>query len=90
VGYKTHMLPLQPSAPIVAAGKCPRALPAGVRLRSNPDSEPLPPPNQDLNLPFIESQLTAVADPDDDNLLVWRKDETPFLALPPPNQDLTG
>jgi hypothetical protein len=34
-----------------------------VRLRSNADCGPLPPANQDLHLPFIESQLMAVAEP---------------------------
>jgi beta-fructofuranosidase len=35
----------------------------GVRLRDNPDSHPLPPNECDLKLPFIETQLLAVADP---------------------------
>ena len=34
----------------------------GVRLRSNAACGPLPPPEYDLNLPFIESQLWAVPD----------------------------
>jgi hypothetical protein len=40
----------------------PTLLYTGVRLRSNPGCGPLPPANQDLHLPFIESQLLAVAD----------------------------
>lgn len=32
----------------------------GVRLRTNPAAPPLPPPDCDLQLPFIESQLLAV------------------------------
>jgi beta-fructofuranosidase len=32
----------------------------GVRLRTNADGQPLPPPECDLHLPFIESQLYAV------------------------------
>lgn len=31
----------------------------GVRLRSNPDCGALPPADRDLNLPFVESQLSA-------------------------------
>lgn len=31
----------------------------GVRLRTNPDAAPLPPPECDLNLPFVEAQLFA-------------------------------
>jgi hypothetical protein len=40
----------------------PTILYTGVRLRSNTDCGPLPPPNQDLQLPFVECQLLAVAD----------------------------
>ena len=40
----------------------PTILYTGVRLRSNPECGPLPPAECDLNLPFIESQLVAVAD----------------------------
>ena len=32
----------------------------GVRLRTNVDAQPLPPPECDLHLPFIEAQLYAV------------------------------
>lgn len=32
----------------------------GVRLRTNADAQPLPPPECDLQLPFIEAQLYAV------------------------------
>eukprot|EP01025_Chloroclados_australasicus_P023229 TRINITY_DN2361_c0_g1_i10.p1 TRINITY_DN2361_c0_g1~~TRINITY_DN2361_c0_g1_i10.p1 ORF type:complete len:714 (+),score=91.50 TRINITY_DN2361_c0_g1_i10:95-2143(+) len=62
----------------------------GVRLRSNPECGPLPPTEFDLQLPFIESQCMATADPDDPDLLLWKKQETPFLSLPPPNIPLTG
>lgn len=34
----------------------------GVRLRSNPECGELPPADCDLNLPFIESQLSAIPD----------------------------
>ena len=37
----------------------PTILYTGVRLRSNPECGPLPPARQDLNLPFVESQLSA-------------------------------
>ena len=40
----------------------PTILYTGVRLRSNPECGPLPPPECDLKLPFIESQCAAVAD----------------------------
>ena len=40
----------------------PTILYTGVRLRSNSECGPLPPPGQDLQLPFVESQLLAVAD----------------------------
>jgi hypothetical protein len=32
----------------------------GVRLRTNAAAGPLPPADRDLQLPFIESQITAV------------------------------
>lgn len=41
----------------------PTLLYTGVRLRSNPLCGPLPPAECDLNLPFIETQCAAVADP---------------------------
>lgn len=44
----------------------PTLLYTGVRLRTNADCGPLPPPAQDLQLPFIESQLVAVASPGED------------------------
>eukprot|EP00775_Hariotina_reticulata_P002344 gene2344-2651_t len=63
----------------------------GVRLRTNPDAQPLPPPECDLQLPFIESQLYATPSNQDDPLLVqWTKDPSPFIGLPPPNMNLTG
>ena len=45
---------------MVDADGTPTILYTGVRLRSNPDCGPLPPPEHDLNLPFVESQLAAV------------------------------
>ncbi|WIA41557.1 hypothetical protein OEZ86_008923 [Tetradesmus obliquus] len=63
----------------------------GVRLRTNPDAQPPPPPECDLNLPFIESQLYASpADPDDPLLVSWVKEAAPFIGVPPPNMNLTG
>lgn len=62
----------------------------GVRLRSNPDCGPLPPPDRDLHLPFIESQCFAVADPACENLSRWHKADMPFLSLPPPDLPLAG
>jgi hypothetical protein len=35
----------------------------GVRLRNNPNCGPLPPPDYDLELPFVESQCCAIAEP---------------------------
>ena len=46
---------------IVDTDGTPTILYTGVRLRSNPECGPLPPSECDLNLPFIESQLCAVA-----------------------------
>ena len=64
----------------------------GVRLRSNADAGPPPPPEHDLALPFIEAQLAAVpVDPASDPLLTrWRKLDVPVLPLPPPNAGLVG
>jgi hypothetical protein len=44
-----------------------------VRLRTNVDAQPLPPPECDLHLPFIEAQLYAVPrDPGETTaLLKW-------------------
>lgn len=47
---------------VVDTDGTPTILYTGVRLRSNPECGPLPPAECDLNLPFIESQLVAVAD----------------------------
>jgi hypothetical protein len=65
----TPWLPL----PLSAVRRCacideetglPVLLYTGVRLRSSPSCGPLPPPEYDLNMPFIESQLLAFpADP---------------------------
>ena len=44
---------------VVDSDGTPTILYTGVRLRSNPECGPLPPVEQDLNLPFVESQLVA-------------------------------
>ena len=63
----------------------------GVRLRSNHEAGPLPPPDQDLGMVWIESQCAAVPeDPQDPMLTVWKKLEAPFLGLPPKEIELTG
>jgi len=65
----------------------------GVRLRSNHETGPLPPGDQDLGMVFIESQCAAVPADDSDELLVqWEKVQVPFLGLPPKHSryDLTG
>lgn len=63
----------------------------GVRLRSNASAGPLPPPEHDLGMVWIESQCAAVpADPNDDLLIEWKKIQAPFLPLPPKEMDLTG
>ncbi|KAL4855527.1 Acid beta-fructofuranosidase 4 [Chlorella vulgaris] len=63
----------------------------GVRLRSNVEAGPLPPPEHDLGMVWVESQLAAVPeDPDDELLIRWRKIESPFLHLPPSDLQLTG
>ena len=66
----------------------------------------MPPADADLNLPFIETQLAAVADPsrpsykgsscqggvaaDDDLMMKWKKVPEPILRLPPASSGLTG
>ena len=47
---------------VVDADGRPVILYTGVRLRSNPECGELPPAECDLNLPFIESQLSAIPD----------------------------
>lgn len=44
---------------VVDSDGTPVILYTGVRLRSNVDCGPLPPSEQDLNLPFVECQLSA-------------------------------
>lgn len=62
-----------------------------MRLRSNTSAGPLPPPEHDLGMVWIESQCAAVPeDPDDELLINWKKVESPFLPLPPPEMELTG
>ncbi|KAK9916361.1 hypothetical protein WJX75_001798 [Coccomyxa subellipsoidea] len=80
---------------IIDTDGTPTILYTGVRLRSNPDCGPLPPPEHDLNLPFVESQCYAVPelgyDGEPDPLLAnWVKSEEPFLAYPPPDSNLVG
>ena len=72
-------------------------------MRSNCTSD-LPPADADLNLPFIETQLAAIADPskpitqgsfegvaaDDDLMMQWKKVPEPILRLPPASSCLTG
>ena len=63
----------------------------GVRLRSNTNAGPLPPPEHDLGMVWIESQCAAVPeDPNDELLINWKKIEAPFLPLPPAEMELTG
>lgn len=100
-----HHLPhaLEPSPDALDADGCfsgcatvdtdgrPVILYTGVRLRAKLEPSELPPSNFDLNLPFVESQIAAVpADEDDGDLVAWVKDSVPFLALPPPDLQLTG
>eukprot|EP00192_Tetraselmis_astigmatica_P024784 CAMPEP_0117660726 /NCGR_PEP_ID=MMETSP0804-20121206/7120_1 /TAXON_ID=1074897 /ORGANISM="Tetraselmis astigmatica, Strain CCMP880" /LENGTH=696 /DNA_ID=CAMNT_0005467471 /DNA_START=398 /DNA_END=2488 /DNA_ORIENTATION=+ len=66
---------------VVDADGTPTLLYTGVRLRAHQPESGLPPPNHDLGLPFIESQLAAVAA--DEKLRQWRKMEEPVLPLPP-------
>lgn len=68
----------------------PTILYTGVRLRSNVAPGPMPPPEADLNLEFIESQCAAVAEVGDDKLISWRKLAHPFIPLPPAHIPLTG
>ncbi|KAG2446052.1 hypothetical protein HXX76_000654 [Chlamydomonas incerta] len=68
----------------------PTILYTGVRLRSSEVCGPLPPPECDLGTACIETQCTAYADPADPKLTYWTKEEIPFLALPPPNMQLTA
>ncbi|KAK9821729.1 hypothetical protein WJX81_006531 [Elliptochloris bilobata] len=79
---------------VVDTDDTPTILYTGVRLRSNPDCPDLPPPECDLNLPFVESQLAAVPEdgfgPPDHNYSTWSKLEEPFLACPPPDMGLVG
>jgi len=70
---------------VVDTNGSPTLLYTGVRLRSD-ESFPLPPENYDLQLPFIESQLAAVAV--DRKLAVWRKLSQPVVELPPPQDEL--
>ncbi|KAG2452610.1 hypothetical protein HYH02_002847 [Chlamydomonas schloesseri] len=69
----------------------PTILYTGVRLRSSEVCGPLPPPECDLGTACIETQCIAyAADPADPKLTYWTKEEVPFLALPPPNMQLTA
>lgn len=64
----------------------------GVRLRGSPGVGPLPPPECDLGLPFVESQCMVVAEGahEDWRLPTWSKSNVPVVALPPPSLPLTG
>lgn len=62
-----------------------------MRLRTDTHLSALPPPDQDLNLPFIEAQLRAMPVLDEDGDLVsWTKDPTPAVLHCPPGMKLTG
>ena len=75
----------------IGADGLPVLLYTGVRLRSNAEAAPPPPPEHDLQLPFVESQLAAVPESPGDPLLSrWRKLEAPALPLPPANLPLVG
>ncbi|EFN52585.1 hypothetical protein CHLNCDRAFT_58794 [Chlorella variabilis] len=68
-----------------------QGLPALPLLRCNLEAGPLPPPEHDLGMVWVESQLAAVPeDPGDELLVRWRKIESPFLHLPPGDMQLTG
>lgn len=76
---------------IIGPSGRPMILYTGVRLRSNQTAGPLPPPEHDLGMVWIESQCIAVPESDDDDLLIkWRKLESPCLKLPPAHLPLTG
>ncbi|KAK9813362.1 hypothetical protein WJX73_002296 [Symbiochloris irregularis] len=63
----------------------PTILYTGVRLRNNADCGPLPPPELDLNLPFVESQCVATAcKTGDRHLERWQKNDVPMIAFAPP------
>lgn len=69
----------------------PTILYTGVRLRSNVASGSPPPPEHDLGLVWIESQLVAVPeDPEDELLVRWTKRPQAMLELPPADYQLTG
>lgn len=75
---------------VIDANGRPTILYTGVRLRSNPDCGALPPVEQDLQLPFIEMQCSAVPMEGDDLLRVWTKNSTPMIELPPADLPLVG
>eukprot|EP00210_Caulerpa_lentillifera_P005074 g4847.t1 len=76
---------------VLDANGVPTLLYTGVKLRSNFDQKhPLPSNEYDLQLPFIETQLAARADPNDNYLKRFTKQEEPIVALPPPSMNLTG
>ena len=64
---------------IIDTDGTPTILYTGVRLRSNPDCGPLPPPEHDLNLPFVESQCFAVPETGPAASLLPRR--LPFLYI---------
>ena len=76
---------------VIGSDGLPVLLYTGVRLRSNAEAGPPPPPEHDLQLPFVESQLAAVPESPGDLLLSrWRKLDAPILPLPPANLPLVG
>ncbi|KAK9812554.1 hypothetical protein WJX73_008374 [Symbiochloris irregularis] len=71
-------------AAVVDKEGVPTILYTGVRLRNNPDAGPPPAKEDDLDLPFFESQLCAAhADPNDEHLKVWTKESGHVLEMPP-------
>ncbi len=60
---------------------------SGVRLRNNKKAGPFPGKEDDIGMPFFECQLNAAqADPADEFLEVWTKQEGEVLAQVPPRE----
>ncbi|KAK9811292.1 hypothetical protein WJX72_001259 [[Myrmecia] bisecta] len=67
----------------------PYVLYTGVRLRHNPDIPALPDKEDDIGLPFVETQLCAAhADPRDPLLRRWIKDDCSHKVLPVPPKEM--
>ncbi|KDD73923.1 hypothetical protein H632_c1726p0, partial [Helicosporidium sp. ATCC 50920] len=76
---------------VVGADEVPLLLYTGVRLRSKAEAHDLPPPELDLGLVWIETQMAArPTHAGDDWLVHWTKCEAAFLKLPPAYKPLTG